>query len=214
MVEPDVAYLRKCICSGLVLSPCLELGVGYKGPNNKDLIEKSGIAYFGTDIMPGEFVNYEVDFEDSAESVERGVHHKKFGSILGLNILEHVFDPIRVLDNVFHILRPGGTCLIITPTVWPLHDYPRDCWRINPGFYEEYCKRRSFLMLREHFEYVGFHNVEKNIDGSGTYVLPSPSQGKFKTMVCRLIHRVFNTYGRGMLFPSHVATGVVIKKPE
>lgn len=213
MVDNDIAYLQACIDAGLVQSPCLELGIGYEGPNNKERLEQAGIVYLGSDLQSGKSVDYVVDFEGTSEEVQKNVDYTEFGSVLVLNVLEHTFDPIKVLDNVFHILRASGTCIVITPTVWPIHNYPIDCWRINPNFYEEYCQRRSIILSEELFEYVGVHHVRTNMDPNGTYVLPSPSQSKLKNARSRFIHKLFNTFGRGMFFPSHVATGVVMRKP-
>lgn len=213
MVESDVAYIQECLGEGLVQSPCLELGVGYDGPNNKKHIQDAGIEYFGADMRQGANVDYVLDFEGPKEIIEQSLGKDKFGSILILNVLEHTFEPIRVLDNALNVLRSKGTCIIITPAIWPLHDYPYDCWRINPNFYEEYCKRRSLTMLEDHFKYVGFHSVPSTRGADGTYVFPKPSQSRFRTMKSRLIHKLFNTYGRGMAFPSHVAIGAVIQKP-
>jgi len=198
--------------ANLIQSPCLELGVGYGGPSNKRLIQDAGIDYVGTDMVAQDSVDVCVNFEDSREKVEAALAHTKYGSALALNVLEHTFDPIRVLDNIINVLRPSGTCIIITPTVWPLHDYPLDCWRINPNFYEEYCKRRSRILLDEYFEYVGAHKVRDSKKIDGTYVLPAPTRSKSKVLRSRIIHKLFNTVGRGMMFPSCVATGVVIKK--
>ncbi len=214
MVEADVDFVRRCLSAHVIQSPCLELGVGYGGPNNRRLIQDAGIEYVGSDLVANEFVDVCVDFEESSEKVEAALGHAKYGSVLALNVLEHTFDPIRVLDNIINVLRPSGTCVIVTPTVWPLHDYPFDCWRINPNFYEQYCKRRSLILLDELFEYVGLHNVKDTVDDSGTYVLPAPSRSKFKMLRSRVIHKLFNTVGRGMMFPSCVATGVVIKKTK
>ena len=209
MVEGDAVYIKKCIAAGLVHSPCLELGAGYDGPNNRSVVRSSGIEYFGTDINPGPDVDFVADFEDDPDSIKRKFG-TEFGTVLVLNVLEHTFDPIRVLDNVINILRSQGTCIIITPTVWPLHDFPRDCWRINPNFYEEYCKRRSLTLQRDYFEYLGYYKVGERRGSSGEYVLPSAARGSFKRLKSKVIHRLFNTCGRGMFFPSHVATGAVI----
>ena len=212
MVDEDSAYVRKCLKAGVVQSPCVELGVGYAGPNNKALLAAAEIEYFGTDIAASDNVDYVVDFEGTREAVGRAFGGRRFGSVLVLNVLEHTFDPIRVLDNVFSILRPEGTCIIITPTVWPLHDFPRDCWRINPNFYEEYCGRRALRLMPEYFEYVGFHSVDLRRDGNGTYMLPRPARSNYKMLKSKIVHRLFNTSGRAMFFPSHVSTGVVIEK--
>jgi SAM-dependent methyltransferase len=211
MVEDDVKYTERLLSLGLIQSPCLELGAGYDGPTCREVIQNSDLIYYGTDMIPGEHVDFVVNFEDPV-NVEKEFNSIQFNSILVLNVLEHTFDPIRVLDNVFSALASGGTCIIITPTVWSLHNYPFDCWRINPNFYEEYCKRRGLSLLPDTFEYIGFHNVKENLDISGSYCLPKPSQNKFNLLKSRIIHKLFNTVGRGMFFPAHVATGCVIRK--
>lgn len=213
MINADVQYVRKMLEAGVIRSPCLELGVGYGGETNKALLQQANIKYLGTDMIVGPEVDYVVNFEESCDVI-----HECFkmapplSSALVLNVLEHTFDPIRILDNVFSLLVAGGTCVIITPTVWPLHNYPCDCWRINPNFYEEYCKRRRHRLLVNTFEYVGYHPVRQNLDSTGQYQLPLPTQNRAKRLWSRLVHKVFNTYGRGMFFPSHIATGVVIEK--
>jgi len=213
MVKEDIEFLKKCIERGVIFSPVLELGVGYEGVNCKEIIEKAGFVYFGTDMHVGKYVDFIINFEESIVDIQKTLNYQKFGTILVFNVLEHVFNPIKVLDNVFEILKEGGTCVIITPVVWPLHGYPRDYWRINPDFYEEYARRRKLEIVYELFEYVGKHNVKENKISGKEYKLPAPAQNKFKMLWSRIIHRVFNTCGRQMFFPSHVSVGVVIRKP-
>ncbi len=134
-----------------------------------------------------------------------------FGSVLILNVLEHTFDPIRVLDNAATLLRPGGTLVSLTPSVWPLHNYPMDAWRILPNFYEEYAKRRGHELLESWFEYVGFGLVANFRNPDGSYCYPPPSRAGFRRWFSRAVHKVFNTYGRSMLQPSHVAVAAVFR---
>lgn len=126
------------------------------------------------------------------------------------NLIENL--DICIFDKIFS-QTTRGTCIIITPAVLVLHKYPIDCWRINPDFYEEYCKRRNLKILYEHFEYIGREKVQENKVGSD-YYYPSPSPNKFKTLWSRIIHKLFNTYGRSMFFPWHVTIGVIIKNEK
>jgi SAM-dependent methyltransferase len=173
------------------------------------LVTRSGIQYFGSDLHEGKHVDFIVDFEQR-EQVQATFNGRTFGSILILNVLEHVFDPIRILDNAFSILRPSGACIIITPAVWPLHDYPLDCWRIMPSFYDTYCKRRKLKLTS--LEYVGRGDVKDFADSDRNYHLPLPSQNKTRMIYSRIVHKLFNTPARLMLFPSHVSIGAVIEK--
>ena len=212
MTRDDAAYVEGALRRGLIAAPCLELGVGYGGETNRALLERAGLTYFGADVMRSPGVDFAVDFEAAPEVVTNAVRDVgTFGSVLILNVLEHTFQPITILDNVFKILRPSGTCLIIAPTVWPLHSYPRDYWRINPDFYEEYAQRRGHMIMEEVFSYVGGGKIRR--DDPDTKTLPVPFGAKrVRRLYSRVIHRVFNTFGRGMRFPSHLAIGVVIRK--
>ncbi len=233
MAYSNKEFIKKVIQSKCLQSPCLEIGPSAATVFSvKDEILQAGIEYFSTDFVSNSYVyqdgykrigivdfipdahlDFVVNFEDPIE-IKKCFGGKQFRSIIMLSILEHVFDPIRFLDNAFEILTPGGTCVIVTPCVCPLHKVPYDCWRINPDFYEQYAERRNLELMDTLFEYLG--NQAINVKGlktnSGEYVLPTPSQNKYKTLYSRIIHKLFNTYGRGMGFPSHLSIGVVIRK--
>jgi SAM-dependent methyltransferase len=205
MVKNDIGFLKKVIKYGFVKSPCLELGVAVKSNSVKDVILAEGYEYSGTDILPGADVDYEADFQNEI-AVKECFKGKLFGTVIIFNVLEHVFEPIKLLDNAFSILKTLGTAVIVTPCIWPLHNYPCDVYRLNPDFYREYAKRRKLEIVNSLFEYVSRHNINYNND------LPLPSSQKWNIMYSRVIHKLFNTCGRGMLFPSHVSIGVVIVK--
>ena len=214
MTEDDVKFVSKIMRLGLVQSPCLELGCGYKeGVALKDLLIKAGIEHVGSDMIGGPKVDYVVNFENNDITIERSFPGRPcFGTALALNVLEHTFEPIKVLDNVLSILRPGGSCVIVTPAVWPIHDYPKDCCRLLPNFYQEYCKSRKLRLLGDCFEYVGKGKISEFCE-KGNLRFPPPSTSKFSEMKSRIIHKLFNTTGKQALFPSHVAIGCVIEKP-
>ena len=209
MTNEDAEFVLKCLEAKVIHSPCLELGAGYGGDTSRELVERAGIEYFTTDIKPGPGVDYAVDFEAAPAEVSKGVKGHLFGSVMVMNVLEHTFEPLKVLDNSFHILRPGGTCIISCPAVWPLHNYPKDHWRTNPDVFEEYAARRGHHLHEEFFEFLGQGRVKARTDGvNGAYVLPPPK----KTLTSRIVHRVFNTFARGVAFPSHIQIGCVIEK--
>lgn len=161
MLSQDLAWVQRLIDKQTISGPVLELGAGYGGATAKSLLEKAGLAYYGTDIhkpADGGGVDFVADFEDSAQM---SVFTKlaPFGTILILNVLEHTFEPVRILDNALSLLRPHGALAVLTPAIWPLHDWPMDSVRLLPNFYEEYGKRRGLELLADCFEYVGYGKV-------------------------------------------------------
>lgn len=44
-----------------------------------------------------------------------------------------------------HLVKPGGLCVVVGPTVWQLHDYPADYWRPLPDFFIEFGRREAPL---------------------------------------------------------------------
>jgi SAM-dependent methyltransferase len=212
MTGDDLRYLQSLLARGYIQSPCLELGVGLEGTGNKELLERQGIQYYGTDITPGPMVDFLIDFEASPESIRDKISCPgEIGTILVFNVLEHVFDPIKVLDNVFSVLRPTGTCAVITPAVWPLHSFPIDCWRILPDFYVEYARRRNLTLLQDTFRYVQCGPIANYRAPVGTRVFPNPAKSSLYFWYSKGIHKLFNTFGREMSAPANLGIGVVIK---
>ncbi len=46
-------------------------------------------------------------------------------------VLEHVRDPVRVMDEIRRVLAPGGYLHLVTPFCHPFHEYPKDYRRFT-----------------------------------------------------------------------------------
>lgn len=53
----------------------------------------------------------------------------EFEFILCTEVLEHVKNPQQVIDEILRVLAPGGTIVLTTRFVYPIHDAPNDFWR-------------------------------------------------------------------------------------
>src|SRR3546814_112349 len=57
------------------------------------------------------------------------------GTIICLETLEHVADPLRAVQEMHRVLRPGGVLAISSLMFFPIHAHPWDFWRFTPeGF--------------------------------------------------------------------------------
>ncbi len=66
-----------------------------------------------------------------------------FDWIFMLEVLEHVKEPQRAIENICRALKPGGRLVLSTPFLFPLHDRPNDYFR-----YTEYGLRHLCRDLR------------------------------------------------------------------
>ena len=213
MTDPDLRYIRRLLAGAVIAGPVLELGAGYGGRTCREIVRAAGLTYFASDVVPSAGVDYLADFESRA-SVEKAFGTEtRFGAVLVLNVLEHTFDPVAVLDNAASLLSDAGALVIIAPAVWTLHDYPIDCYRMLPNFYEQYARRRGMTINEDYFEYVELGGVRAHVDDEGRYRFPLPAQSRVRYWRSRVVHKLFNTFGRGMVFPCHFAIGAVLTRP-
>lgn len=204
----DKEFVKKCLNKGAIHSPALELGGMYE--TCRQFLEPAGIELLTTDIEQHPNVTFVADFANN-EQIEDVFSNHTFGSVIAISILEHCFEPLRVLDNIVKLTRPGGSIILVVPAIWPLHDFPKDYYRLNPHFYEEYCKRRNLTLRDDLFEYLNDKPVRDYQEGN-QYHFPPLSKG-IKRLRSRAAHKLFKTDARGVEFSNYVCIGAVIEKP-
>jgi SAM-dependent methyltransferase len=215
MTELDLKYIKEAIDLGHFGLTTLEVGAAEDWCCVKPRLEERGISTTSVDIKDGKYVDHLVDLEQEFDSVQECLGKPDpFDSILCFNVLEHTFSPTTVLDNLLGLLAPGGHLLISTPLCWPLHSYPFDFWRPLPNFYEQYAKRNKLMLLKERFHYLGYGIVSNYTSGEGRTGFPPPTGGRFKFVWGRLIHKLFNTFGREYLYPNHLALALTYRTKQ
>jgi SAM-dependent methyltransferase len=58
------------------------------------------------------------------------------GTVICLETLEHVADPLRAVQEMHRVLRPGGVLAISSLMFFPIHAHPWDYWRFTPEGFE------------------------------------------------------------------------------
>ncbi len=61
----------------------------------------------------------------------------EFSFVLCTEVLEHVRNPREAISEMHRVLEPGGTLILTTRFVYPLHDTPHDYWRFTRYGMEE-----------------------------------------------------------------------------
>lgn len=52
-----------------------------------------------------------------------------FDSVLCTQVLEHVYEHDKMIQEIYRVLKPGGTLILTVPFSWELHEEPYDFFR-------------------------------------------------------------------------------------
>lgn len=214
-VAVDMTYLAQQIDAGRVTGGVLELGSRDRakdGGNTRPTCTSRGLSWEGADIEPGAGVDYVLDVLDRAQL---DALDRQWDSVLVFNLLEHVYDPLRALENTVELVGAGGCCVVVGPCVWQIHDYPRDYWRPLPHFFQEFAQRQGLSV--EDLSYLVDDRIIPvgDLRDGEQLLLPSKQVGAKvfgrRATVSRYVHRLLNTTGREMHFP-WVGLGCVLRR--
>jgi SAM-dependent methyltransferase len=133
-MRPAVLEFARDVAERLPLAePLVELGAR-AAEGQEGIADLRGIfgakEHIGCDIQEGLGVDriediHALTFED--ESV---------GTVICLETLEHVADPIRAVEEMHRVLKPGGVLAISSLMFFPIHAHPWDYWRLTPEGFE------------------------------------------------------------------------------
>jgi SAM-dependent methyltransferase len=133
MVPVVLDFVRDVADAFTLPEPLVELGAR-AAEGQEDIVDVRAILgaaeHIGCDIQPGPNVDR---IED--------IHHLTFadesiGSIVAFETLEHVADPIRAVQEIHRVLKPGGVVAISSLMFMPIHAHPWDYWRFTPEAFE------------------------------------------------------------------------------
>jgi hypothetical protein len=211
-----------CHAMGFVKSPFLEVGsarVQGETPNLCDLAREFQVERAqGVDLSLGTGVDFTFDFSLAHDDFMGKWEHGTFETVAVFNVLEHTFDPITVLRNALYCVMDGGSLIVVTPVIWPLHDYPGDYVRIMPQWYEAFASCFGLKLHRDTFCWLSQFGIVKIDDllDEERYQLPTflnsgRRDSPVRYWVSRYVHRIFNTFGRSHIF-MHAAIGAAFTK--
>ncbi len=115
-------------------------------------------------------ISTEKNIDVRADAARLPVRPNSFEWVLCSEVLEHVEEPLRVVAEIFRVLRPGGNAVITVPFLFRLHADPVDIGRYTHWFWRQQLEKIGFRqitiekqdlfwsvmvdMLREWFRYL------------------------------------------------------------
>jgi len=112
-----------------------------------DVVEE----YIGLDLPPYISANKSKNQADVyGSALNLPFKSESFDTVLSTQVLEHVPEPKKMLEEVYRVLKNGGCLILTAPMIWGLHEIPNDYYR-----YTEYGLRYLAESIGFKVVYIG-----------------------------------------------------------
>lgn len=110
-----------------------------------------------------------------------------FDTIICSDVLEHIYNPVDVMNEMVRVCNSGGHIMINTPFTYWIHEEPYDYNRYTPYFYMKFADDREDVRLVKIKTMGGTREVIADIIGKKL-------QGKFPGIVQSVQKMVYSKY--------------------
>jgi SAM-dependent methyltransferase len=134
-VRPIIRIFAEDVARHLpIASPLVEVGAR-AAEGQEDVADVRGI--FGADVHIGCDIQEGLGVDQVEDVHALSFADNSIGTVVALDTLEHVRDPIRAVEEMHRVLRPGGVVAITSVMFFPVHEHPWDFWRFTPEGFEQ-----------------------------------------------------------------------------
>lgn len=151
-------------CKGKVL----DVGCGEK-PFYR-YIKSNVQEYIGMDHPDTPHDKKLIDVFGSADNIP--FQDNYFDAVILTQVIEHVEEPIKSLDEIYRVLKPGGYLMLAWPFLFPIHEAPRDFFRYTYYGMKYMAERSGFTVVKiipssgfwiTLFGFISFYLMHKSV---------------------------------------------------
>lgn len=147
-------YLKKAMINAAkqnIKGICLDIGAG-NSPYKKYL---NVARYISVDKKQTRAVNYQENQNDIDADAKDLPFDNDFADTVLLNqVLEHIDDYEKVLEEIHRVLKKGGKLIISAPFVYHIHSEPNDYFRFSEYGLRYLLQKHNFVIYQ--FSYLGY----------------------------------------------------------
>jgi SAM-dependent methyltransferase len=123
------------------------LDVGCGQSPYRHLIEKNTSKYTGIDIVDAEKFDYKNSQIVPFNGEDIPFESETFDSLICTEVLEHVFNHQRLVDEMYRVIKPGGFGFLTVPWSARFHYIPYDFFRYTPTSLEKIFSRFNEVQI-------------------------------------------------------------------
>jgi len=151
-------------CKGKVL----DVGCGEK-PFYR-YIKSNVQEYIGMDHPDTPHDKKLIDVFGSADNIP--FQDNYFDAVILTQVIEHVEEPIKSLDEIYRVLKPDGYLMLAWPFLFPIHEAPRDFFRYTYYGMKYMAERSGFTVVKiipssgfgiTLFGFISFYIMHKSV---------------------------------------------------
>ena len=167
----------------------LDVGAGHG--DFADIFE--GRQYYSLDIVPYAEVDLVVDLGQT-------IPFKKdtFDAVVLMNVLEHVYENRKLLQNIAKIVKPGGKVILTVPFLLKVHQAPFDFSRVTPYYLKNMAAEAGFTVVKMNGYYDTLYLLNESLGNLWQFSIGNLSGSKtfFAKSLVFIIQRLINGLGK------------------
>jgi SAM-dependent methyltransferase len=105
--------------------------------------------YIGIDIEQSGHDHTRSNIDVFYDGLNIPFEDNSFDSIVCFEVLEHVFEPDKIVQEMHRVLKPGGKVLLTTPFIWNEHEIPYDYGRYTYFGLNHLFAKNGFKVLNQ-----------------------------------------------------------------
>lgn len=153
--------------------------------------EFSHTKYIGIDLAVGDLDWDYQKLDVIGDLIFQPFSDNSFDAVLCTQVLEHVKEPKKVIQNIYRILKPGGKLFLSVPQSWHQHQKPNDFYRYT-SFGLDYLMTQAKFGVQS-IEPMGgyFWFLSFQLQNINFWLFPKGMKFRVITLPLRILNGVF-----------------------
>ncbi|MEP7358089.1 MAG: class I SAM-dependent methyltransferase, partial [Anaerolineales bacterium] len=179
-------FVERCGASVPAGSRLLDAGAG----DGRFQAEFAHTRYTGVDLAVGDVATDYSGLDAICTLTGLPFSSAAFDAALCTQVLEHVPEPLQVLQEIYRVLRPGGRLFLSAPQSWHQHQKPHDYFRYTSFGLRYLFQRAGFVV--ESIEPMGgyFWFLAFQLQNMNFWLFPRDMPGRRWTWPLRVFNAV------------------------